>query len=244
MIRLDRVHKAFGQVLAVSDVTLAIERHTAVSLTGPSGSGKTTLLRLIAGLEEPDTGEISLDGQIVSRPGAVTAPHTRSIGMVFQHPALWPHLTVARHIAFGLARWEREQIKARLETMARLVRLQGLAGRYPHQLSGGEAQRVALARALAPRPRILLLDEPLSNLDPELHTDMLELIRKVRAETGVTMIFVSHDPQTAAATCDRVVVIRGGRIVHIGPPRTAAQPSEMGESSPRSGTPGTESQPC
>ena len=240
MIRLDGVHKAFGQVLALSDITFAIERHAAVSLTGPSGSGKTTLLRLIAGLEEPDTGEISLDGQIVSRPGAVTAPHTRSIGMVFQHPALWPHLTVARHIAFGLARWERDQIKVRLETMTQLVRLQGLEGRYPHQLSGGEAQRVALARALAPRPRILLLDEPLSNLDPELHTDMLELIREVRAETGVTMIFVSHDPRTAAAICDSVVVLRGGRIAHIRSPRMAALPPEMGEASPFRRTPGAE----
>ena len=240
MIRLDGVHKAFGQVLAVSDITFAVERHTAVSLTGPSGSGKTTLLRLIAGLEEPDAGEISLDGQIVSRPGAVTAPHTRSIGMVFQNPALWPHLTVARHIAFGLARWERDQIKARLETVTRLVRLQGLEGRYPHQLSGGEAQRVALARALAPRPHILLLDEPLSNLDPELHTDMLELMQEVRAETGVTMIFVSHDPRTAAAVCDSGVVLRGGRIAHTGSPRTAAQPSEMGEASPFRRTPGAE----
>ena len=199
MIRLAGVHKYFGPVLALSGITFDVERQAAVSLTGPSGSGKTTLLRLIAGLEEPDAGEISLDGQSVSRPGTVTPPHTRSIGMVFQHPALWPHLTVARHITFGLARWERDQIKARLETMTRLVRLQGLEGRYPHQLSGGEAQRVALARALAPRPRILLLDEPLSNLDPELHTDMLDLIQKVRSETGVTMIFVSHDPRTAAA---------------------------------------------
>ena len=160
--------------------------------------------------------------------------------MVFQYPALWPHLTVARHITFGLARWERDRIKVRLETMTQLVRLQGLEGRYPHQLSGGEAQRVALARALAPRPLILLLDEPLSNLDPELHTDMLDLLQKVRAETGVTMIFVSHDPRTAAAICDSMVVLRGGRIAHIGSPRTSFSLPEMREASPLGTPPGAE----
>lgn len=229
MIRLNGVSKAFGQVCAVSNVSLTVERHAALALTGPSGSGKTTLLRLIAGLEEPDAGKISLDGQIVSRPGAVAAPHTRSIGMVFQSPALWPHLTVARHIAFGLAGWERTEARSRIKTLTRLAKLRGLEDRYPHQLSGGEAQRVALARALAPCPHILLLDEPLSNLDPELHADMLALIQQVRAETDVTLIFVSHDPRAAAAMCDSVVALRGGRVAHVGPSEEIALLPDTGE---------------
>ncbi len=243
MIRLEGISKVFGQVRALSDISFAVERHAALSLIGPSGSGKTTVLRLIAGLEEPDAGEITLDGQVVSRPGTVAPPHTRSIGMVFQRPAMWPHLTVARHIAYGLARWERDRIESRLETVTRLVRLQGLESRYPHQLSGGEAQRVALARALAPCPHILLLDEPLSNLDPELHADMLELIRQVRAETGVTLIFVSHDPRTAAAICDSVVVLRGGRIAHVGPSEATVLPADEGMASPYGKPPGAEMAP-
>ena len=133
--------------------------------------------------------------------------------MVFQRPALWPHLTVARHVAFGLARWDRCEARARVEQVTRLTHLEGLEHRYPHQLSGGEAQRVALARALAPRPRILLLDEPLSNLDPELHEEMLRLIEEVHGETGVTLILVSHDPREAEAVCDDVLAMRAGQLV-------------------------------
>ena len=213
MITLDRVSKAFGHVNAVRDISFTVERHAAVALSGPSGSGKTTVLRLIAGLEEPDAGEITLNGKGVSRPGRLEPPHTRGIGMVFQRPALWPHLTAARHVAFGLARWNRSEAGTRVEQVIHLTRLEGLEHRYPHQLSGGEAQRVALARALAPLPRILLLDEPLSNLDPELHEEMLRLIEKVHDQSGVTLILVSHDPLEAEAVCDDVLMMRAGRLV-------------------------------
>ena len=133
--------------------------------------------------------------------------------MVFQRPALWPHLTVARHVAFGLARWDRSEARTRVEEVMHLTRLEGLEHRYPHQLSGGEAQRVALARALAPLPRILLLDEPLSNLDPELHEEMLHLIAEAHEQSGVTLILVSHDPLEAEAVCDNVLMMRVGRLV-------------------------------
>jgi iron(III) transport system ATP-binding protein len=216
VITLHNVTKSFGQVRAISDVSFSIARHASLALVGPSGSGKSTILRLIAGLEEPDAGSVEMDGQIVSRPGAVAPPHTRGIGMVFQRPALWPHLTVAHNIAFGLAHWQRRAAQQRLEEVLRLVELQGMESRHPHQLSGGEAQRVALARALAPRPRILLLDEPLSNLDPELYASMLDLIRQVQTQTGVTLIFVSHDPLAAAEVCEHAVVLQGGRVVQTG----------------------------
>lgn len=213
MITLDGVSKAFGHVNAVRDVSFTVDRHTAVALSGPSASGKTTVLRLIAGLEEPDAGEITLNGKAVSRPGRLVPPHARGIGMVFQRPALWPHLTVASHVAFGLARWDKPKARTRVEEVMHLTRLEGLEQRYPHQLSGGEAQRVALARALAPLPRILLLDEPLSNLDPELHAEMLRLIQQVHGQAGVTLVLVSHDPHEAKAVCDNVLLMRAGRLV-------------------------------
>jgi iron(III) transport system ATP-binding protein len=228
MIRLDGVSKSFGAVPALCDLSFSVERHTALAVVGPSGSGKTTLLRLIAGLEEPDAGQVIIDGKVMSRPGSVAAPHTRGIGMVFQRPALWPHLTVAQHITFGLTRQGRAQTRSRLETMSRLVRLQGLETRYPHQLSGGEAQRVALARALAPEPRILLLDEPLANLDPELRSEMLRLIGQVRDETGVTLVLVSHNQVETVSICDHVLALRGGRTVPASTPNLVADAQTTG----------------
>lgn len=216
MIALHNVTKTLDQVRAVSDVSFAVPRGEAMALIGPSGSGKTTLLRLIAGLEEPDAGKIELDGCTASRPGMIKPPHTRGIGMVFQRPALWPHLTVAQNVAFGLARWRGAEAKERTREVLHQVELAGKERRLPHQLSGGEAQRVALARALAPRPQILLLDEPLSNLDAELHAGMIELVRRMQLDADATMIFVSHDPSAAAKLCSRVVVLGRGKVLQAG----------------------------
>lgn len=216
MIEMCGVSKSFGRVRVVSNVSFEVERSMALALIGPSGSGKTTVLRLIAGFEEPDEGEVKIDGHIVSRPGEVSPPYARGIGMVFQRPALWPHMTVTQNIAFGLAHCKHAEAKARIKGIIELVKLQGLENRYPHQLSGGEAQRVALARALAPRPRILLLDEPFSNLDPELCSNMVALVRQVRSETGITSILVSHDTFAAVTASTSVLVMRGGQVVHAG----------------------------
>lgn len=233
MIRLDRISKYFGEVHAVSDISFTVDHHQALALVGPSGSGKSTVLRLIAGLEIPDAGRIIIDGEVVSRPGSLTPPHTRGIGMVFQRPALWPHLTVAQHIAFGLSEQSNPEVHSRVKTLVHLTRLEGLEKRHPYELSGGEAQRVALARALAPEPRILLLDEPLSNLDSELHSEMLRLITKVRSDTEVTLILVSHNQTEATSFCDRVITLRAGRVL---PGNT---PGQKGSAQP-SGTPSEE----
>ncbi len=216
MIEIRNLSKTLQEVKAVSNVTFSLVRGKALAVLGPSGSGKTTLLRLLAGLEEPDEGEIWLEGSLVSQPGKVIPPYQRRIGMVFQRPALWPHMTVARNITFGLAQWNTEKVKARLQTLVARMALHGLESRYPHQLSGGQAQRVALARALAPHPQYLLLDEPLSNLDPDLHASMLALIRQTHIEESVSMILVSHNPVTAAAVCEEVVVLQAGQVVHAG----------------------------
>lgn len=216
MIAIRHLTKCFGEVKAVNDLSLEISSGEVVVIQGPSGSGKTTLLRLIAGLELPDEGEILMDGELVSSPGWARPPYTRGIGFVFQRSALWPHMTVAQNICFSMNGISREEAASRLSELLERTALKGLSSRYPSQLSGGEARRVALARAIAARPRRLLLDEPLSNLDPELCASMLDLIWQVQAETGVTLIFVSHDPLPAGAVCKRVVVMRGGRVVQAG----------------------------
>ena len=221
-IELRGISKTFSgierAVPALADISFKVMPGEFFTIIGASGSGKSTLFNLCVGLIEPDAGEITLDGSVVSRPGSIVPPHARGIGMVFQRPALWPHLTVARHVAFGLAHWDRSEARTRVEEVMHLARLEGLEQRYPHQLSGGEAQRVALARALAPLPRILLLDEPLSNLDPELHEEMLRLIKEVHERSGVTLILVSHDPREAEAVCDHVLMMRAGRLVQHTPP--------------------------
>jgi iron(III) transport system ATP-binding protein len=219
MIVLENISKAYDRdslAPAVAGVSLQVSPGEALALLGPSGSGKSTLLRLIAGLETPDTGRIWLDGALASEPGWALSPHRRGVGMVFQRPALWPHLTVAQNILFGLGGWPRSDADARLAEVVRLVRIGGLERRYPHQVSGGEGQRVALARAVAPRPPILLLDEPLSGLDPELHGQMLDLINAIRQERPVTMVYVTHHASEAAAVTDRVARLRHGRLESVG----------------------------
>lgn len=212
------VTKRFGSHPAVESVSLQVAIGDAVVILGPSGCGKTTLLRLIAGLETPDSGEISLNGTKVAGVGrSMVPPHQRGIGFVFQDLALWPHLTVWKNLEFvlGSVKTARADRAERIHQALNLVRIEPLSARYPHELSGGEQQRVALARALVGQPRLLLLDEPLSSLDPELRTTLRAELTRLQRDLRVTMVYVTHDRDDAAALADDVVEMRAGRIVSI-----------------------------
>ncbi len=215
-LQLDGLTKRFDSVLAVDGVSLAIDEGEFVSLLGPSGCGKTTTLWMVAGLLQPDGGVIRIGGEDVTRQPA----YRRNIGMVFQNYALFPHLTVAQNVAFGLRmrRLPAAEIGDRLQRALGLVRLPHAAGRYPRQLSGGEQQRIALARALVVEPAILLLDEPLSNLDARLRDEMRIELREIQRRVGITTVFVTHDQAEALAMSDRVAVMSRGRIMQVGPP--------------------------
>jgi putative spermidine/putrescine transport system ATP-binding protein len=215
-LSLRNLVKRFGGRAAVDNVSLEVTPGELVVLLGPSGCGKTTTLRLIAGFLAPDEGDIRLDGNsIVAQP-----PHRRDMGIVFQSYALFPHLNVARNIAFGLEmrRAGAASIAARVQEMLRLVRLEDFSQRLPRQLSGGQQQRVALARALAIHPRVLLLDEPLSNLDAALRQDMAREIRLLQQGRGITTVMVTHDQTEAMALADRLVLLNDGNVQQIGPP--------------------------
>jgi ABC-type Fe3+/spermidine/putrescine transport system ATPase subunit len=216
-VRTERLGKAFGRTVAVDDVTLAVEEGRVLALLGPSGCGKTTLLRLIAGLETPTRGRVLLDDQDVTD----LPPERRGIGMMFQSYALFPHMTVAENLRFPLRMrgdGDRRAQAARVREALALVRLEGLGERLPRQLSGGQQQRVALARALVARPRVLLLDEPLSNLDArlreEMQVELLELWRRV----NVTTVLVTHDQAEALSLADRIAVMRQGAVEQAGAP--------------------------
>jgi iron(III) transport system ATP-binding protein len=214
-VRIRSVTKRFGPRLVVDDVSLDIDEGGGVALIGPSGSGKTTLLRIVAGLETPDTGEVWLGGQCVSRGREMlVAPHRRGVGFVFQDLALWPHMRAHEHLDFVLTsqRVGRTSRAARCRDALALTRIEGMADRYPHQLSGGEQQRLALARAIVASPRLLLLDEPLSSLDPELRAAMREELVRVRVALGVTVLHVTHDAAEADHVGDRTVMMRNGRL--------------------------------
>jgi ABC-type Fe3+/spermidine/putrescine transport system ATPase subunit len=206
--------KKFGSHQALPSASLEVCRGEAIVIVGPSGCGKTTLLRLIAGLEVPDTGEIWLSGAQLAGPRRnIVPPHRRGIGFVFQDLALWPHLTVRGNLDFVLrstpiARADRV---SKIQDALSLVRIGQLATRYPHELSGGEQQRVALARALVSEPRMLLLDEPLSSLDPELRTTLRHELSRLQRTLHMTTIYVTHDREDAAQLADRVVEMRAGR---------------------------------
>jgi len=213
------VTKRFGSHQALDGVSLEVAPGEAVVILGPSGCGKTTLLRLIAGLEVPDGGEIWMSGAQVSGPHRrMVPPHERGIGFVFQDLALWPHLTVQGNLDFVLesAKSSGASRAPRVHEVLTLVRIQQLSSRYPHELSGGEQQRVALARALVGQPRVLLLDEPLSSLDPELRAALRGELARLQRAVCVTMVYVTHDPEDATVLADRVVEMRAGRIVSIG----------------------------
>jgi iron(III) transport system ATP-binding protein len=211
-VAVNDVCKRFGSVQAVDGATLAVDPAEFVALLGPSGCGKTTLLRLIAGFEHPDAGEVELAGCAVAGRRWVP-PDRRRVGVVFQDYALFPHLTVAQNIGFGVPRRERRRAVAQLLP---LVRLEGYESRYPHELSGGQQQRVAVARALAPRPSLVLLDEPWSNIDPLLRASVRDELAAILRAAGVTVLLVTHDREEAFSLADRVALMRAGRIVQAG----------------------------
>lgn len=223
-VTVRNVTKRFASHQALDGVMLDVATRESVVILGPSGCGKTTLLRLIAGLEVPDTGEIWLGGVQVAGPGrSVLPPHRRQLGFVFQDLALWPHLTVRGNLQFVLdsLRVPRAERDRRLEDALTLVRIDGFAGRSPHELSGGEQQRVALARALVGNPRLLLLDEPLSSLDAELRSAMRSELARLQRTLGLTTVYVTHDREDAAALADRVIEMRAGRVVAVNEIRRA-----------------------
>jgi putative spermidine/putrescine transport system ATP-binding protein len=215
-LTLDRLVKRFAGQMAVDEVSLEVQPGEMIVLLGPSGCGKTTTLRMIAGFVPASSGDIRLDGVSI----AGLPPYRRDMGIVFQSYALFPHLSVAHNIAFGLEmrRMNRAAIESRVAAMLRLVKLDAFADRLPRQLSGGQQHRVALARALAIHPKLLLLDEPLSNLDAGLRQDMAREIRLLQQRGGITTIMVTHDQQEAMALGDRLVVMRDGRVQQIGTP--------------------------
>jgi iron(III) transport system ATP-binding protein len=230
VLALDQVTRQFARMAepAVQAVSLSLQPGELLGLLGPSGCGKTTLLRLIAGFEQPQAGTIALDGQQVAGNGVWLAPERRDIGMVFQDYALFPHLTVADNVTFGLVnpaqkrtkRLPPAQVKERLQAALKLVGLAGLEQRYPHELSGGQQQRVALARALAPQPAIVLLDEPLSNLDVQVRLRLRQEIREILKQIGTSAVFVTHDQEEALSIADQVAVMRQGQIEQFATPET------------------------
>ena len=220
LVRLVDVSKTFGTkeglLTVLQEVNFSIVSGEFFILLGPSGCGKTTLLRLLGGFEYLTTGTIALDGVDLSK----VAPHRRPINTVFQSYALFPHMTVRENVAYGLRmlKWPTEKLNARVSEVLELVRLGQFESRRPAQLSGGQQQRVALARALAPSPRLLLLDEPLSALDLKLRKGMQAELKRLQRETGITFVLVTHDQEEALAMADRVAVMDGGRVLQIGPP--------------------------
>jgi spermidine/putrescine transport system ATP-binding protein len=218
LIVIDRVSRRFGDVLAVDDVSLEIAAGEFFSLLGPSGCGKTTTLRLIAGFEEPDAGRIVLGGEDVT----LVSPRRRNVNLVFQDYALFPHMTVAENVAFGLRlkRVPRQEADQRLAEMLAVVRLEGLGERRPAGLSGGQRQRVALARALVNRPAALLLDEPLGALDLKLRREMQLELKRIQKSTGTTFVYVTHDQEEALTMSDRIAVMEGGVVQQLADPRT------------------------
>ncbi len=215
-LELQNVSKLFGTVAAVKDFNLAVEKGAFVSLLGPSGCGKTTTLRMIAGFEIPDAGNVMLDGEDIT----AVPPNKRGTGMVFQAYALFPNMNVRDNVAFGLevTGHPKSEVDERVREMLALVRLEETAKRYPHQLSGGQQQRIALARALAIRPRVLLLDEPLSALDAVVRVALRGEIRRIQLELGITTVYVTHDQEEALSISDRVVVMNQGLIEQVGTP--------------------------
>ncbi|WP_049947512.1 ABC transporter ATP-binding protein [Candidatus Halobonum tyrrellensis] len=218
VLELSGVRKAYRSETAVSGVDLAVERGELLTLLGPSGCGKTTTLRLIAGLDAPTEGTVTVGGETVAGDGAVTPPEERDVGMVFQEFALFPHLTVAENVAFGLDDLDDAATDARVDELLDLVGLAAYGDRAPGDLSGGQRQRVALARSLAPEPDVLLLDEPFSNLDVRLRVEMREEVKRILDEAGVTAVSVTHDQEEALSISDRVAVMHDGRIEQVGAP--------------------------
>jgi sulfate transport system ATP-binding protein len=216
-IAIRRATKRFGSFVALDNISLAIPTGSLTALLGPSGSGKSTLLRVIAGLEQPDEGDVAISG----RDATDEPPQKRGVGFVFQHYAAFKHMTVRNNVGFGLSIRKRPkvEIRERVDELLHLVQLDGLADRYPSQLSGGQRQRMALARALAVEPRVLLLDEPFGALDARVRKELRTWLRRLHDEVHVTTVLVTHDQEEAMEVADRIVLMNEGRIEQIGKPR-------------------------
>jgi iron(III) transport system ATP-binding protein len=218
-ITLSGLGKRYGGVAAVDSLSLQVRPGELVALLGPSGCGKTTTLRLVAGFLKPEAGEIRVGDRLLSSPAAVVPPERRRMAMIFQSYALWPHMTVAQNVGYGLrfkGALSRDERARRVQEMLRVVRLGGLEARYPGELSGGQQQRVAVARALVVEPEILLLDEPLSNLDANLREEMRFEIRRLHEAFGITTLYVTHDQAEAMVISDRIAVLERGRVAQVG----------------------------
>ncbi|WP_435332612.1 ABC transporter ATP-binding protein [Haloarchaeobius sp. TZWWS8] len=226
VLELEGVAKSYGSEEVITDLSLAVREGEILTLLGPSGCGKTTTLRLVAGLERIDGGAVSLNGETVSDSTTYVPPEQRGVGVVFQEFALFPHMTAAENIAFGLTEESDAETERRVDDMLDLVGLQSHRDAYPDELSGGQQQRIALARSLAPEPRILLLDEPFSNLDVDLRVEMREEVRRILKEAGVTAISVTHDQEEAMSISDRVAVMNDGNLEQVGRPEQVFQHPE------------------
>ena len=221
-IKIKNATKRFGKSVAVENLNVTIADKGFVTLLGPSGCGKTTTLRMISGLESPTEGEIYIDDELVfsSEKGIDLAPAKRDVGFLFQNYALWPHMTVSQNISFGLEnlKWNKEKINKRVHELTELLRIDELLGRYPAELSGGQQQRVAIARTLAPRPRVLFMDEPLSNLDSKLRIEMRTELKRLHRETNSTFVYVTHDQLEAMTLSSRICLMKEGRVQQYAPP--------------------------
>ncbi len=217
-LTLTNIHKQYGDVCAVQHLSLTVHAGELLTLVGPSGCGKSTLLRLITGLERPDTGSIAINGRVVAGDGVLLPPEARHVSLVFQDYALFPHMTIADNIMFGLQGWHRNERHQRVRDVLDLVQLPSIARRYPHELSGGQQQRVALARALAPRPAVVLLDEPFSNLDRALRSTLRDDVQAALQADHTTAILVTHDQEEALLLGDRVAVMQDGRLLQLASP--------------------------
>lgn len=220
-LRMNKIHFKYrgADSYTIKDISFEIKSGSLVAIVGESGSGKSTTLRVLAGLERPEMGEIRVGNQVFYDAKTDLLPEQRKLGMVFQDYALFPHLTVEKNIGFGLGKISKKEKQNQVKKMLELVDLEGLEKRYPHELSGGQQQRVALARALAPAPKILLLDEPFSNLDAHLHDKIRKELTAIIRKIGTTTIFVTHDQRDAHESADHVIVMADGKIVKQGLPK-------------------------
>ena len=223
-IRLSHVTKRFGKFVAVNDLNLDIENNAFITLLGPSGCGKTTTLRMIAGLETPTEGRIMIGDKVVfdADAGINLPPNKRDVGFLFQNYALWPHMTVYQNIAFGLEnlKWDKKRIQERVRELLAMLRIEQFEKRYPSELSGGQQQRVAIARTLAPGPKVLFMDEPLSNLDAKLRMEMRTELKRLHRDTDSTFVYVTHDQLEAMTLSTRVCIMENGYLQQYAPPLT------------------------
>ncbi|MBR0407245.1 MAG: ABC transporter ATP-binding protein [Clostridia bacterium] len=221
-IILKNVAKRFGKFVAVDNLNLEIPSNSFITLLGPSGCGKTTTLRMIAGLETPTEGQISIDGKVVfdADQGINLPPNKRDVGFLFQNYALWPHMTVYQNIAFGLEnlKWDKKRIQARVKELLAMLRIEQFEKRYPSELSGGQQQRVAIARTLAPGPKVLFMDEPLSNLDAKLRMEMRTELKRLHRDTDSTFVYVTHDQLEAMTLSTKVCIMETGVLQQYAPP--------------------------